>query len=192
MEKEYLDIINNINGITRQYVANTFYFEKLNKNLLCVYLFGGAHTSILLYDDKHSIKEVGEIRYNCSKDRIFISQFECDYDFQRCGLGRFMFNLALAHADSVGATNIYGYASPTDAIKGVSGNGVSYKEETMKLLDIYKGLGCKITKKPNGYDADSMWEFSQQWNSGEKLNSLPLEQKQFLHKMVNMQKSLRK
>lgn len=215
MEKAYEDIINNIKGFTNEVVYQTFYFEKLKKELLCVYLYGGAHTSILLYDDKHGIREVGEICYRANANSIFVSKFETNYDFQQCGLGRFMFNLAMAHGDSLGATTLYGYASPTDAIKGVSDKkGVTYNDEKLNLVKIYKGLGCVVSPDPTESEyvasdetnkslslkdivtrkktIDQTVKFEQTWNSGEKLNALPLDQKQFLHNVVLKQKSLRK
>lgn len=217
MEKFYEDIINNIKGFTNEFVYQTFKFGgELNKELLCIYLFGGAHTSILLYDDKHGLNAVGEIRYRADKNNIFISQFECNPELQGNGIGKFMFNLSLAHADSLGAKDVYGYISPTDAIKGFSDKpGVTYNDEKLKLVEIYKKLGCKISPdptltqkvqaEPKGTKSkaekikqmlesknaiNQMIKFSQHWEKDEKLNALPEDQKQFLLNVVTMQNKL--
>ena len=99
---DFLDVINTISSITPNFVHDTFKVKALNKELLCVFLPGSSN-SILLYDENCGLNNVGEIRYVIRDGKCFVSTFETDKNFQQMGIGRFMFNLALAHADAVGA-----------------------------------------------------------------------------------------
>lgn len=191
MEKAYEEIVNKIRSFTKEFVAQPFYFKNLDKDILCVYLYGGTHTSLLLYDNESGYNEVGEIRYRENKNQVFIAQFETNVAFQKCGLGRFMFNLALAHGDAVGATYANGCIAPTNVIKGVSGKG-GYMEEKAALVEIYKKLGCRISITPTNSSkfSSDFAEFFQSWEPGAKLRALPSDQKQFLHTVVNLQNKL--
>lgn len=199
MEQAYENIVNNIKKYisANEFLAKPFYFESLNKNLLCVYLFGGTHSTLYIYDDKHNMNAVGEILYNVNGDKAFISQIECMEEMQKCGIGKFLFNMALAHADALKATSVSGCIKPCNAIKGISDNSSNNNDKEVEALkEIYKRLGCTITEENLFGNANyKTYKFSQQWNPGEKLNDsklISLSQKQFLFNMVNMQKTLKR
>ena len=80
-------------------------------------------------------------------------------EFQQNGIGRLLFEIAIAHGNKMGANSLYGYASPTSSIKGVSNNeGTSYDKEQMALIDIYSHLGCEFIKN------DDYFKFVKTWN----------------------------
>ena len=109
-----LSIKNSIENYTTNAIIDIIPNKKLNKNLLMVNL-SGSHSTILIYDGDSGFREIGTIRYSIKGKSVFISEFEVTENFQGAGIGRTMFEFALAHADAMGATYAYGYAKPTNA-----------------------------------------------------------------------------
>ena len=106
-------------------------FKKIDRPLL--FVIRKKHDRILkLFDETKGLNEIAVIRYSITKDRVFVSTFEVNKDYQQKGIGKFMFQFALAHSDLLGATYLYGHADPIDEIKGVSKYG--YKAELMALI----------------------------------------------------------
>ena len=68
---------------------------------------------------------------------MVLASFFVDEECQQQGYGKFLFNLACAHADVLGATHLAGSAHPTDPIKGVSNNEDSFDKEQQKIV------GCR-------------------------------------------------
>lgn len=186
--QKFEKVFNVINRVTQEYCANEFYHKGLNKSFLFVYLAGPHHT-ILVYDENCGVKEIAEIRYVIKGQDCFISQFETDAEFQGNGIGRNIFNFALAHADIKGATKVCGYANPTDAIKGVSDvEGNNSDKEKKTLYKIYEKLGCKILDVDPQFNFVDTKKFSQFWNTGEKYNALSPKQKIFVKRLLNLEK----
>ena len=134
----------------------------------CVYIEGTAST-IRLYDEEHELKEVAEIRYNIKSNSCYIINFRTIPELQQKGLGRFIFNLALAHADELERISAYGFIAPTDPIAGVSDVKVNcYTEEYAALINIYTQLGNKV----NGKEVLDNLIFESKWKQGERMDML--------------------
>lgn len=179
MEKEFEKIVNTIKGFTNDFVAQQFYHKKLDQNLLCVFL-GGGQSSILIYSTKNGFNHIAEIRYRASGNSMFVSAFECDSNFQQNGLGRFLLDMAMAHADLKGCVTMYGVANPTNEIKGVSGEGVLLEDEKQALYKIYKKLGCSLENIVVNNQPTNDIMFKQCWVSGQKLSNLNASQQSFI------------
>lgn len=151
----------------KKYVPNAVmevvYNEKLNRPLLFVATRPNIRT-LAVYDESRGFKEVAKIRYNLNGNSVYISSFVVDVDYQGCGIGKTIFNFAMAHLDAMGGTRLYGTASPTDPIKGVSTDSdESYENEVRTLKTIYEKLGCRFIDDEN---------FVQDWEHGDKINEI--------------------
>ena len=151
--------------------------KKLGKNLL-VAMKKQPKGKIMLFDATRGFDEVATILYNINAKGVYVSEFMVNVEYQQCGLGKYIFCLAMAHGDARGKTQVYGEANPTDPIKGVSENG-NYETEARTICEIYKKLGCIIE------DGD---KFKQEWKQGEILNMLGEEERKLID-MVNEDQS---
>ena len=189
---DFSKVINTISSITPNFIYDTFKVKALNKELLCVFLPGSSN-SILLYDENCGLNNVGEIRYVIRDGKCFVSTFETDKNFQQMGIGRFMFNMALAHADAVGAKTAYGYPNPTNEIMGVSsGEEDMFEKEKQTLLKIYEKLGCKVENISINENAVMEKKFEICWNHGERYGALSKKQQQFVKRVVTLEKQQNK
>ena len=186
MEKGYEEIIGDIKKFTNQFVYDTFSCKKLNMDLLCLYLYG-AHPSLMVFHKDYGINHIAEINYRVAGDKCFISTFECVPQFQGNGIGKFLFNMAMAHADALGATKIYGYINPTDEIKGVQSKANSLEPEKEALKQIYTKLGCNLSNEDVFGNHASEVKFEQSWAHGEKLKGLSQQKLEFVKNAAQMQ-----
>jgi len=108
--------------------------------------------------------------------------FETLPNYQGLGLGKFIFNLALAHADNYELTNAYGFISPTNEIKGVVSEDYSLENETKTLVDIYKKLGATVDDE--GFAKDIV--FNLIWQEGDRYNLLNKQQKEFVNQILEL------
>lgn len=156
------------------------YIKSANKTFLCACV-EGATCSIRLYDEDCGLDHVASIDYRPTAQSCFISAFETKEHFQRLGLGRFIYNMALAHADMLGVTYSYGIIEPTNNIKDVSKFYKDCREEEIEALkEIYEHLGNNIEPAQNG---ESLKLFSN-WKSGERIKLLNKAQKELLKEFV--------
>lgn len=147
---------------------------KLNKSLL-VAIKKGARGKIMVFAARHGMEEVASMGYTINSKGVYLSKFVVSEELQQCGIGRFMWNLAMAHGDALGKTCIYGEANPTDPIQGVSSEeGVTFKQEQDKIREIYKKLGCTI----NGES------FIRTWKEGEILKVSNEDIKSLVDKII--------
>ena len=176
-----------IEGYTTNAIIDVVTNKKLGKNLLMVNL-SGTHSTILIYDGDKGLNEIGTIRYAIRGDSVFISEFEVEESFQGAGIGRTMFEFALAHADAMGATYAYGYAKPTNAVKGVSKAGEdNFFAEQKAIMEVYKKLGCNFNNPKNEGTIDRMFE--QKWQPTQKYQKLDKNMLPILSKVVEATKN---
>lgn len=122
----------------------------------------GIHNKIMLIDELNNMFEFATILYSIHGKKIYLSSFEVNENYQQNGFGRLLFETAIAHGDILGATEIYGEASPINNIKGVSdAENSTFEDEEKAIFTIYEKLGCKIN--PLNHN------FYKKWTSGKKI-----------------------
>jgi len=164
-------------------VMEEVYIEKLGRSLLFVSYLSNIST-FRVYDSHYMNGEdkLAEIRYRVGAESVYISSFNVDEKYQQMGIGRAIFEFAMAHGDAKGATRIYGTASPTDPIKGVSDeidDENTYLREMEVLKTIYTKLGCVFIDKEN---------FVAKWQPGDKIGKVNGWQKKMVMATIDKQK----
>ena len=107
------------------------------------------------------------------------------------GLGKYVYQLAQAHADLLNLSRSEGLISPIGRIKGVDTDQDYHADKEMDfLLLLYHALGNKIDKKED--HEFSMYVFSDKWEQGQKYAKLNDEQKDFVESIVKYEKELGK
>lgn len=159
----------------------------LDKDFLLTYT-SGTHEKIMLFDGKRGFNQIALIYYAIKGTKIKITDFEVDIEYQNKGIGRFLFNLALALSDLQGKVFAYGDANPINEIKGIESvkNVDSYTQHIVKLFEIYQSLGCSFNQK------EDINRFETSWKHGEKFNSLNETQQEIVINMLNFNKELKK
>ncbi len=134
--------------------------HKLNQTFVLMAI-KGSHNKIMILDPSDDMSDIATLLYTARGHKTFISSFEVNENYQQCGLGRLLFEIALTHSDILGITTVYGDADPINNIKGVSGEpGISFEDERTAIKTIYQKLGCKIKNDDRFY---------QDWKKGEKI-----------------------
>lgn len=173
-----------IKSIVPQCPSKIVHIDKADKDFLCVAVIGHPH-SIRLYDEDHGIHEIANIEYNANKVQCYISSFETDENFQSMGLGRYIYNMALAHADMLGATFSSGDINPINNIQALSNRGIYDREEEIRFLkNAYQNLGNEIEK--HDYDGFSTYKFTSTWEHGERVAMLDDAQKEIVEDYVDV------
>ena len=151
-------------GMTTYIIEN---YSKLNQPILIAFSDGAAN-KIFIYNTQNGSDAIGRIRYTNRTDKVYISSFEVERKYQQRGLGKLLFNLALAHADYIGVTKAYGHATPINEVLGInSANEDSFEQILQVLFVVYEKLGCKFDFHGENNT------FTQLWKSGERFNKLP-------------------
>lgn len=180
-----LDIEKSIKNYNPNVITKIIGFEKLNKSVLFVYS-RGASNKVQLFDDVNGLNEIGMIGYSRT-DNTFISALEVKKHYQGNGVGRFLFEFALAHVDILGVTSAHGEIMPTNDIKGVKLKGIgSHTAHKLKLVEIYKKLGCTIDDiaiADDGYPS-----FTITWKKGERFNNSNIKIQDLVAEVVEKQK----
>ena len=151
--------------------------EKLKKELLFVSTKPNIY-SLKVFDEFSGLDQVAEIRYSINGSSVYISSFVVNEEYQQKGIGKMLFEYALAHGDCMGASRIYGTASPTDPFKGVSSKDDSeytYDKEVITLKAIYKKLGCRFIDNEN---------FMYTWEQNKKMDKVNPKIKNMIEKCV--------
>lgn len=160
--ERFNELIKTIKQYMPSAICECVNLKNFDKPLLVVAIKGSKH-KIMIYDSPDIAKEIAEISYSNNKKDMFLSTFEVNEQYQQKGLGRFLFNLAVAHVDSTGTSRLYGQANPTNNIKGVSNvEGKTFNHEKQAIIEVYKKLGCHV-----GFDGN----FEQTWKPGEKIKN---------------------
>lgn len=166
------------------------YVPKAKKELLIVFKCDprcDRECMIVLLDGPDSIANpISFIRYELRSYGMHISYFKTRYDYQGTGLGKFIYQLAQAHADKVGLKFSNGLICPVDDIKGVTTNSDDSIEKEFKFLALmYHALGNKIIEK-NTYNGIDL-TFEDNWKKGQKIEKLNDDQKEYLEKIYNFE-----
>ena len=136
--------------------------------------------SIQLYSDKTGTVPISRINYLIQNNgRGYISSFVTIPQCQSKGFGRYIYNLALAHLDNLGATESYGLITPINEIREISNRRIYNEHDKIEFLkNTYESLGNTV--KPLLNDMIEH-EFSCSWLPHEKIDILNDEQKEFLY-----------
>ena len=184
--KKLEELANSIKKFNSGAVTQIVFNKKLGKHFLMVFT-STTHRNVMVFDENHGLNEIGIIRYSLHSNSAFISEFEVSENAQGAGVGRLMFEFAAAHADAVGCSSLYGYAKPTNAIKGVSEFGKDcYAQELEALIKIYEKLGCSFDDPENQNSMDK--KFTLGWKPSERYSALPSEQLDMLKRVVEHEK----
>lgn len=160
MKKNFNEFIERLDHISNDQTAILFKNSKLNQNFIIMSV-KGSHNKIMILNPIDNMNDIATILYTARGHKTFISSFEVNENYQQCGLGRLLFDIALTHSDILGITTVYGDADPINNIKGVSRKpGVSFDDERTAIKNIYQKLGCRIENDDRFY---------QDWKEGEKI-----------------------
>ena len=175
-------------------LSGSVFIKKAQKNFdikFGIETYGSRLRKIELYDENNSLAPVSYIKYQVQKDGFFIWYFKTDFDYQGLGLGKYIYQLAQAHADLLNITRSQGLISPIGRIKGVdTDSDYQTKKEMDFLMLLYHALGNKIDKLSDG--TTTMMVFSDNWKQGEKCAKLNNEQKYFVECIVEYEKEFNK
>lgn len=168
----------------------TIYIPKANKDMIIAFRCDprcDRECMIALLDGPASIANpISFIRYELRSYGMHISYFKTRYDYQGTGLGKFLYQLAQAHADKVGLKFSNGLICPVDDIKGVTTTSDDSIEKEFKFLALmYHALGNKIIEKSNYQGVDLTFEDN--WKHGQKIEKLNDDQKEYLEKIYNFE-----
>lgn len=153
------------------------YVEKANKHFLCAH-FKLDDYKMCLFDPKVGPEFICRIDYHFNGLGCHISHFKTFVDYQGKGLGRKVYDLALAHADSVGHRASHGYIMPTGEIKAFSNRGAYDEYERIEYLkNTYTHLGNTVTRLVNDVFE---YEFSSTWAPHERMSKLNIEEREFI------------
>ncbi len=164
------------------------YVPKADKNFVIAFQCDprfDRNCQLSLLDDPNSVHDpVSVIRYDINNSKIHIQYFKTRYDYQGTGLGKFLYQLAQAHADKLGIKFSDGLICPVDDIKGVSKpNSPDYEKEYKFLTLMYHALGNKIVQRHESYG--TLLFFEDNWKTGQKIDKLNSDQKEFLKEFTN-------
>lgn len=174
------DMEKSIRKYSDEIFIDTIYNKKLNKELL-ITISESSSTKVKIFEETRGLNEIASISYSPWGGRIFLSAFCVDSNFQRNGIGRFLFDFMLAHGDTLGANYMFGYSMPTDDINGIDGIGIErYHDEQKTLQMIYEKFGCSFDSPLNLEEEDKMFE--QKWENGEKYSKATTEIKKLIQK----------
>jgi len=154
-----------VDNLSTYNVLYTIQNKKLKKDLLVAYLRQDKHL-IYVYDAEKAAKEIARIRYSFGDMGVFIRELFVEEQYQQNGIAKLLLDIAMIHGDSQGLSMLYGFASPTAKIKGVSEghNDLGSANEQMALTEIYTRMGCTFDAQLNDIDDD--YKFVKRWKPG--------------------------
>lgn len=170
--------------------SSIVYVDKAKRKFIVSFSIQNLQTrncQIILQDEKHLLDPVALIRYQINDSGIYICYFKTRYDYQGTGLGKYIYQLAQAHADILKTPFSEGLICPIGKIKGVSNKKEYCTEKEYTFLTLmYHALGNKITK----VEADDidLLTFADKWKLGEKTAKLNDEQLNFIKEAVKYEK----
>lgn len=171
-------------------ISDIVYVDKAKRDFIIKFTVNNLDTrncQISLIDEKRQKEPVAVIRYQINNNGIYIGYFITRYDYQGTGLGKYIYQLAQAHADMLKMPHSEGLICPVGKIKGVSNNKEDCTEKEYNFLVLmYHALGNKITKVDAG-DIDLL-TFNDNWKVGEKNSKLNKEQLKFIKEAVKYEK----
>lgn len=153
------------------------YVEKAKRHFLCAH-FQLDDYKMCLFDPKEGPYIVSRIDYHFNTLGCHISHFKTEVQYQGKGLGRKVYDLAMAHADIMGYRESHGYIMPTGEIKAFSNRGAYDELDRIEYLkNTYTSLGNKVTALTNDVFE---YEFSSKWAPHEQMSKLPIVEREFI------------
>ncbi len=126
------------------------------------------------------------IRYELRDYGMHIGYFKTQYEYQGLGIGKFIYQLAQAHADKLGLKFSNGLICPIGDIKGITSSEPGNLQREYKFLTLmYHALGNNIVEKKTFQGINL--EFEDNWKRGQKLAKLSENQKEYLDKIVTFE-----
>ena len=136
-------IVKYIKQYAKECVFKVIHNTKIDKDLLFAYI-GGAREKIMVYDISCE-REIARICYALNNKGVYLSEFVVDSEYQQNGIGKTLFDMVGCRGLQLDKKLIYGVASPTDEIKGVSKEeDDTFEEEKKAIVKIYEKLGCEV------------------------------------------------
>lgn len=166
------------------------HIDKADKDYVLRYRRKDIFADLILYDVESS-KPISTIEYDLHGDKCYISYFKTDYDYQGKGIGKFLYQLAQAHADKYKICCSHGIISPMGDIKGITETQQQTYETEMNFLKLmYHALGNQIQNECDLYPGMPVDAFKDVWEQNTKIAKLNNEQLQFLDSMLKYDKKL--
>lgn len=166
------------------------HIDKADKDYVLRYRRKDIFADLILYDVESS-KPISTIEYDLHGDKCYISYFKTDYDYQGKGIGKFLYQLAQAHADKYKICCSHGIISPMGDIKGITETQQQTYETEMNFLKLmYHALGNQIQNECDLYPGMPVDAFKDIWEQNTKIAKLNNEQLQFLDSMLKYDKKL--
>ena len=166
------------------------HIDKADKDYVLRYRRKDIFADLILYDVESS-KPISTIEYDLHGDKCYISYFKTDYDYQGKGIGKFLYQLAQAHADKYKICCSHGIISPMGDIKGITETQQQTYETEMTFLKLmYHALGNQIQNEWDLYPGMPVDAFKDVWEQNTKIAKLNNEQLQFLDSMLKYDKKL--
>ncbi|MCI5714437.1 MAG: GNAT family N-acetyltransferase [Firmicutes bacterium] len=179
--------------LTRRYPSSYIkkvHIDKADKDYVLRYRRKDIFADLILYDVESS-KPISTIEYDLHGDKCYISYFKTDYDYQGKGIGKFLYQLAQAHADKYKICCSHGIISPMGDIKGITETQQQTYETEMNFLKLmYHALGNQIQNECDLYPGMPVDAFKDIWEQNTKIAKLNNEQLQFLDSMLKYDKKL--
>lgn len=179
--------------LTRRYPSSYIkkvHIDKADKDYVLRYRRKDIFADLILYDVESS-KPISTIEYDLHGDKCYISYFKTDYDYQGKGIGKFLYQLAQAHADKYKICCSHGIISPMGDIKGITETQQQTYETEMNFLKLmYHALGNQIQNECDLYPGMPVDAFKDVWEQNTKIAKLNNEQLKFLDSMLKYDKKL--
>ncbi len=185
-------ILQTIKSNYKDSIVKIVYVPKANKNFVAWFSIHDTklrRCQIMLLDDDDFMNPATSIEYNLDCNECYISYFITRYDYQGTGLGKYVYQMAQAHADKIGQRYSGGIICPVSKIKGISDTTMDEKENTnneFRFLQLmYHALGNEI--KHSYKSRHKRIYFEDTWETNEKYNKLNDQQKEFVDELTNLE-----
>ncbi len=186
------EVLDTIKSNDKDSIARIVYVPKANRSFVAWFTINEIRQrkyQIVLLDEDDYMRPATSIEYNLDCNNCYIEYFITRYDYQGTGLGKYVYQMAQAHADKVGQRYSSGTICPVAKIKGVSNTKIDKEENEhneYKFLQLmYHALGNEIKQTWRGHHKRIYFEDS--WAPNEKYNKLSQDQKEFVDKLTNLE-----
>ena len=186
------EVLDTIKSNDKDSIARIVYVPKANRSFVAWFTINEIKQrqyQIVLLDEDDYMRPATSIEYNLDCNSCYIEYFITRYDYQGTGLGKYVYQMAQAHADKVGQRYSSGTICPVAKIKGVSNTKIDKEENEhneYKFLQLmYHALGNEIKQTWRGHHKRIYFEDS--WAPNEKYNKLNQQQKAFVDKLTNLE-----
>lgn len=186
------EVLETIKSNDKEAVAKIVFVPKANRSFVAWFTINKIKErqyQIVLMDEDDYMRPATSIEYDLDFNNCYIEYFITRYDYQGTGLGKYVYQMAQAHADKVGQRYSSGTICPVANIKGVSNPKIDEKENEnneFKFLQLmYHALGNEIKQTWRGHHKRIYFEDT--WQPNEKYNKLNDEQKAFVDKLTNFE-----